>query len=145
MSTGEHGSGRATSPPQRRSEIIYKNTEVPQPLSKCLLVITIDFAPSDLTIDFHHCSHSVTRFCTNNAPFVGIFYALLHALCTPQASWRRQQPIPSPACCKAHTRALMLQLSLGEIFFFPFANRMQRFVIYIWGSILLDSLCLQAS
>lgn len=46
--------------------------------------------------------------------------ALLHALCTPQPLWRKERPIPCPVCSRAHIRALMLQLSLGESFFFFF-------------------------
>ena len=44
--------------------------------------------------------------------------ALLHAPSAPRSSWRKKEPIPSSAGSKAHLCALMLQLSLGEFFFF---------------------------
>ena len=65
----------------------------------------------------------VARFLHALRPVCWHLCALLHAPSTPHLPWSTEHTTLSPARRKAHTPALMLQLSLGEFFFFfTFAN-----------------------
>lgn len=118
---------QSTSPPFQgtRRDDSYKNPGVPSTHFFFQRGFpTLPFSASHLLIrriGFHRFSHSLPAFCTEDGTrfLVSVTPSSARPVRAPSAKvWRRERLGPSLACSIACTRALMLQLSLGEVFFF---------------------------